>query len=228
MPLRHSWDLSPKEAIELQKKLLGKVRTDLKLGPVRRIAAVDAAYLPKQQSTVAACVLLEWPGMRLLEERWHVEVTRFPYVPGLLSFREIPAVLEAFGQLSEQPDLVFVDGHGQAHPRRMGIATHLGMWLGLPTIGIAKSKLCGEYTQPALEKGATAPLKDRDEVIGLVLRSRRGVKPIFVSVGYGLPLRECLQWAMATTSGYKLPEPIRLADRLSKRAKLDWLRQVSG
>ena len=175
---------------------------------------------------MAACVLLSWPGLEVQEQRWHVELTRFPYVPGLLSFREIPAVLEAFEQLSAAPDLIFVDGHGRAHPRRFGIASHLGVWLGIPTIGIGKSKLCGDYQQPELEKGQSQPLWDRGERIGMVLRSRRGIKPIFVSIGSGLSLESCLHWTEATLTRYRLPEPIRAADRFSHEAKRLWFERA--
>ena len=221
----HSWDLTPKQAVQLQKDLAPRVPTGGSIETIRRIAAVDAAYLPRQRSTVAACVLLSWPGLEILEQRWHVELTRFPYLPGLLSFREIPAVLQAFQQLSSPPDLIFVDGHGRAHPRRFGIATHLGFWLGIPTIGIGKSKLCGDYHQPGIEKGQAQPLWNRDERIGVVLRSRRGVKPIFVSIGSGISLECCLHWTQATLTRFRLPEPIRAADRFSHEAKRLWLLQ---
>lgn len=223
----HSWDLSPAKAIALQKKLAPQVRTDLKPPNVRHIAAVDVAYLPRQKCSLAACVLLKWPGMELLEEHWYAEATRFPYVPGLLSFREIPAVLGAFEQLSTRPDVIFVDGHGRAHPRRFGIATHLGFWLKVPSIGIGKSRLCGEYRAPAAEKGAVSPLFQGDELIGMILRSRTNVKPIYVSSGWGLSLQQSLEWTESTLTRFRLPEPIRIADRLSKRAKLLWLDERS-
>ena len=145
--------------------------------------------------------------------------TPFPYVPGLLSFREIPVILKAIEKLSSLPDLICVDGHGQAHPRRFGIASHLGLWLKHPTIGIGKSRLCGEFREPGPRRGAASNLIHQGEVIGRVLRTRQGVKPIFVSVGYGLPLKECVRWTLAVTPRFRLPEPIRQADRLSEKSK---------
>jgi deoxyribonuclease V len=132
-----------------------------------------------------------------------------------LSFREIPPILQAFRSLSLPIDLVFVDGHGRAHPRRMGIASHLGLWLKKPTIGIGKSRLCGDYEEPGLERGCRSDLRHKGELVGTVLRTRRKVKPIFVSVGYGIPLERCVSMTLKVTPKYRLHEPIRLADRLA-------------
>ncbi len=145
--------------------------------------------------------------------------TPFPYIPGLLSFREVPPILKALKKLSRLPDLILVDGHGRAHPRRFGIASHLGLWLKHPTIGIGKSRLCGEFRQPGKRRGSSTDLVHKGEVIGKVLRTRVGVKPVFVSVGYGLPLEECVSWALAMTSRFRLPEPIRRADHLCRESK---------
>ena len=135
--------------------------------------------------------------------------TPFPYVPGLLSFRELPPILEALDQLSAPPEIILVDGHGRAHPRRFGIACHLGLWLRIPTIGVGKTRLCGEYEEPGLTKGSASPLRDGSETLGVVLRTRTRVRPVFVSVGYGLPLEACVNWTLAVTPRYRIPEPVR-------------------
>ena len=145
--------------------------------------------------------------------------TPLPYIPGLLSFREIPVILKAFKKLSTLPDLIYVDGHGQAHPRRFGIAPHLGLWLKHPTISIGESRLCGELREPGQRRGSSTQLIPRGEVIGQVLRTRKGAKPIFVSVGYGLPSKECVHWTLAVTPRFRLPEPIRQADTNSEKSK---------
>ena len=167
--------------------------------------------------TRAAVVVLAWPGLAVLEVVMHREPTRFPYVPGLLAFRELPAALAAFSQLSRRPDLVMVDGQGIAHPRRLGIAAHLGLWLDLPTLGIAKTRLCGRHGEVPETRGDWTPLLDGDEVIGAVLRSRVGVKPVYVSPGHRLSLASAVEWTVACLGRTKLPEPTRLADRLASR-----------
>ena len=164
----------------------------------------------------AVVVVLALPGWRLHER---VEVTRpvaFPYIPGLLSFREAPVLLECFRRLKTVPDVVLVDGQGIAHPRRLGIASHLGLWLNVPTIGVAKSRLCGTHRSVPDCVGARVPLSDRGAVIGAVLRSRQGARPIYVSVGHGIGLRSALSMVTACLAGYRLPEPTRIADLCSK------------
>ncbi|MCG6659350.1 deoxyribonuclease V [Halomonas campisalis] len=220
----HDWDLAPREAIALQRRLAGRVERADRLGPVRHIAGVDIGFEAQGEITRAAVVVLAWPGapggeFAVVEEALHREPTRMPYVPGLLSFREVPAALAAFEQLTVRPDLVMVDGQGIAHPRRLGVASHLGLWLDLPTIGVAKSRLCGRHGEPGPERGDWSPLTDgpEDEVIGAVLRSRAGVKPIFVSPGHRLSLTTALHWVTACLGRTKLPEPTRLADRLASR-----------
>lgn len=228
----HEWNLTPETAIALQKRLaLTLVREDA-LGEVGLIAGMDIGFEDGGETTRAALVLLEWPSLTLIEQVVHREPTRMPYVPGLLSFREIPAALGAFEQLSQRPDLIMVDGQGIAHPRRMGIASHLGLWLDLPTIGVGKSRLCGQFGEVPVEKGRWTPLTDRrreedpagvelDEsgrvTIGAVLRSREGVKPLFVSGGHRVSLATAVEWVTACLGKTKLPEPTRLADRLASR-----------
>jgi deoxyribonuclease V len=149
---------------------------------------------------------------------WEGE-TQFPYVPGLLSFREIPALLEALELLQIWPDLIMVDGQGRAHPRRLGIASHLGVLLDMPTIGVAKSRLTGYHHEVGAERGAQAPLRSGGEVIGAVLRTKTDVRPLYVSVGHRITLPEAVQWVLTCTTKYRLPETTRLADKLSKRPK---------
>ena len=213
--LLHSWNLTPREAIQLQKQLKDRVRTDLILSKLQRVAGVDVAYIRKSKESVASVVVLSYPELTCVESAVAKMKTPFPYVPGLLSFREVPAILAALQKLSALPNLVFVDGHGQAHPRRFGIACHLGLWLTLPSIGIGKSLLCGQFKEPALERGASSTLLHQGEVIGKVLRTRSGVKPVFVSVGYGLPLPDCVRWTLEVSPRFRIPEPIRHAHRLA-------------
>jgi deoxyribonuclease V len=188
---------------------------------VRYVAAADVAFVDRPERARpevarAAVVVLSYPSLDVIEERIVEVVTEFPYVPGLLSFREVPVLSKAFEKLEHEPDLLFVDGHGRAHPRRFGIACHLGLSLDVPTIGVGKTRLCGEHSEPAREKGATTMLVHRDEVIGHVLRSRDGVKPLYVSVGHRIGLTEASEWTLRLCQGFRLPEPIRVADRVSK------------
>jgi deoxyribonuclease V len=168
---------------------------------------------------VAAAVLMEVPSMETIASAYAVAGVRMPYVPGLLSFREAPTELEAVGQLPEGPDLLLVDGAGIAHPRRLGIASHLGLWLGIPTVGVAKSRLCGRHRTLGRTTGCSVRLMDNDEVIGRVVRTRDGVKPVYVSIGHCITLAEAAKWTLRTTRGYRLPEPIRAADRMAGKLK---------
>jgi len=226
MPLTplHDWNLSPREAIALQRRLAGRVAREDRLGEVRCIAGVDIGFEQGGAITRAAVVVLAWPPrgpgvFDVVEEVVHREPTRMPYIPGLLSFREVPAALAAFERLGVMPDLVMVDGQGIAHPRRLGVASHLGLWLDLPTIGVAKSRLCGRHGEPGPARGDWRPLIDGpdDELIGAVLRSRVGVKPLFVSPGHRVSLPTALAWVVACLGRTRLPEPTKLADRLASR-----------
>ncbi|MEQ5801480.1 deoxyribonuclease V [Halomonas sp. H10-9-1] len=223
----HEWDLAPREAIALQKRLAGRVEREDRLGEVRRIAGVDIGFEDGGATTRAAVVVLAWPpepagSLAVVEQAVHREPTRMPYIPGLLSFREVPAALGAFATLTTRPQLVMVDGQGIAHPRRLGVASHLGLWLDLPTIGVAKTRLCGRHAEPGPWRGDWVPLADsgaegEEEVIGAVLRSRAKVKPIFVSSGHRVSLPTALDWVIRCLGRTKLPEPTRLADRLASR-----------
>jgi deoxyribonuclease V len=220
----HDWNLSPGDAIALQKRLAGRVEHADRLGPVRHLAGVDIGFEQGGEITRAAVVVMAWPPgpggqWEVVEQAVHREPTRMPYVPGLLSFREVPAALGAFAMLDTRPELVMVDGQGIAHPRRLGVASHLGLWLDLPTIGVAKSRLCGRHGEPGPARGDWTPLVDGpdDALIGAVLRSRVKVKPIFVSPGHRLSLPTALDWVVACLGRTKLPEPTRRADRLASR-----------
>ena len=218
LPLHHShpWNVSPKEAIAIQHNLCGLVHTENDLPPeIRRVAGVDVGFEDRGTMTRAAVAVLNFPELRLVESRIARLPTEFPYIPGLLSFREIPALVAAIEVLEEMPDLVLVDGQGYAHPRRFGIACHLGVLTGLATIGVGKTRLVGTHGEVPDRRGDWVPLMDRGERIGAVLRSRYGVKPIYVSVGHRIELATAVDWVMRCTGRYRLPETTRQAHRLA-------------
>ena len=214
----HPWDLTPREAIALQERLRGRIVREDRIGEVRRVAGVDVGFEEGGRFARAAVAVLAVPELALVERALARVPVRFPYVPGLLSFREAPAVLAAFERLRSAPDLVLYDGQGIAHPRRFGIASHLGLLLDRPTIGVAKTRLIGEHRIPPDRRGAWAPLVDAGEVIGAVLRSRAGVKPLYVSIGHRVSLETAVRWVMACVTKYRLPETTRWADRLASGA----------
>ncbi len=211
----HSWELNAKQAIALQQELRGYVRIEDDFAAIDCVAGVDVGFEQNNTITRAAVAVLNYPSLTLREYAIARQPTRFPYIPGLLSFREIPAVLEAMEKLSALPDMLLCDGQGIAHPRRLGIASHLGLLLDLPAIGVGKSRLLGRYTEPGIEKGAWSPLYDKDEEIGCVLRSRTGIKPLFISPGHRVSLASALQWVMQCLTRYRLPETTRWAHRLA-------------
>lgn len=218
MPL-HAWQLTPAEARATQRALAARVCRQDRLGVVQWIAGVDVGFEQAGTVTRAAVVLMSWPGLQVMERVLARVPTAFPYVPGLLSFRELPAVLQAFDRLTLQPDLVLCDGQGIAHPRRFGIACHLGVWLDVPAIGVAKKRLVGHHDELVDEKGAVTALWDKDEQIGSVVRTRQGVKPVFVSIGHCISHATALEWVMKCLTLYRLPEPIRQAHRLASLEK---------
>lgn len=211
----HGWSVTPTQAIAIQQQLRERVRIGGAPKRVRRVAGIDAGFEDRGRTVRAAIVLLSYPALDPLDAHLARCPTPFPYVPGLLSFRELPAVLAALEELQTMPDLVLCDGQGIAHPRRLGIAAHLGVITGLTTIGVGKSRLTGSHEEPGIERGDRAPLTDRGEHIGTVLRTRRAVKPLFISPGYGIGHAAAVDWVMACTPKYRLPEPIRAADRLA-------------
>ncbi|MCU0498785.1 MAG: deoxyribonuclease V [Anaerolineae bacterium] len=208
---RHRWDVSPAEAIAIQRQLAGETITDrpLAVNEIKRVAGVDVSV--QEGESQAAVVVLSFPELRMIETVLARQPTPFPYIPGLLSFREAPALLEAFERLQNVPDVFIFDGMGRAHPRRMGIAAHLGLWLARPTIGCGKTHLIGAYDPVPPERGGYSELRDRDEVIGAVLRTRDRVKPVFISPGHLIDLPSAIAITLACTRKYRLPEPIRQA-----------------
>lgn len=209
----HPWDVTPREAINIQQQLRGYVIQSDQFGTISTVAGVDVGFEEGGRVTRAAVVLLHYPTLVLREKAVARLPTRFPYVPGLLSFRELPAVLEALEQLQQLPDIFLCDGQGYAHPRRLGIASHLGVITGIAAIGVGKSRLIGSHEPVADRRGAWQPLVDKEEVIGAVLRSRAGVKPIYVSIGHRLCLATAIRVVMSCTTRYKLPETTRLAHK---------------
>ena len=211
----HEWNLTPKEAAALQERLRDRVVREDRLGRVSHVAGIDVGFEEEGRITRAAVAVLRFPGLDLEDRAIARLPTSFPYVPGLLSFREAPAVLAALESLAVLPDLILYDGQGIAHPRRFGIASHVGVLAGIPTIGVAKTRLIGEYAKVGDARGAWVPLTDKGESIGAVLRTRVHVKPLFVSIGHGVGLPTAIDWVMACTTRYRLPETTRWAHRLA-------------
>jgi deoxyribonuclease V len=227
----HSWNLSCKEAIQLQNQLAGRVRfAPLKKMP-ESVAGLDCAFSKDGQKIFAAVIVLKLPDFQIVEiANADCKVT-LPYIPGLLSFREAPACLKAVEKLKITPDLFIVDGQGIAHPRRLGIASHLGLFLDMPTVGCAKSRLTGTYKEPPPQKGSFTFLRNEsvtsdesretsDEIIGAVVRTRTNVKPVYVSIGHKCSLNDAIKITLACTTQYRLPEPSRLAHKIVTKLKV--------
>ena len=231
----HSWNMSYSQAAELQKHLAGKVRfAPLKKQP-KLIAGIDCAFSKDGEKIIAAVVVLKPPDFAPVETTSALRKVTFPYIPGLLSFREAPACIEAVKKLKNEPDIFIIDGQGIAHPRRLGLAAHLGLFFDKPTIGCAKSRLTGYFEEPASEKGAYSLLKDKKgvkqdtqhairdtqyETIGAVVRTRTNVKPLFVSVGNKCLLKDAIKITLRCATKYRLPEPTRIAHQLVGKIKL--------
>lgn len=216
----HKWNLTYSQAIELQKRLAGQVKHAKLRKQPKTIAGLDCAFSKDGKKIIAAVVVLKLPGFELIETADAIRKVTFPYIPGLLSFREAPVCIAAAQKLRNRPDIFMIDGQGIAHPRRLGLAAHLGLFFDKPTIGCAKSRLTGQFEEPQLEKGKYTSLKDNNEVIGAVVRTRTNVKPIFVSVGNKCLLRDVIKITLACTTKYRLPEPTRLAHQFVSRLKL--------
>lgn len=214
----HSWDVTPQEAIPIQQQLRARVIPQGKVGKPNLVAGADVAFVGE---TAHACVVvLTFPRLDIVETVVHKEQVSFPYIPGLLSFRETPALAQAFGKLKHVPDVIFIDGQGLAHPRAAGIACHIGVILDWPTIGCAKSLLYGAYKEPKQARGSVAELRDDEgRVIGAVVRTKDGVQPVFVSIGHKIDLAQAIELTLACGKGYRIPEPTRQADILADRAK---------
>lgn len=216
----HSWNMSYSQAAELQKHLACKVQFITIKKPPKLIAGMDCAFSRDKKRIVAVTVVLKLPDFELIETTTALKKVTFPYIPGLLSFREAPVCIAAVKKLKARPDIFIIDGQGIAHPRRLGLAAHLGLFFDKSTIGCAKSRLTGTHNEPPLEKGSYSLLKDKNEVIGAVVRTRTNVKPVFVSVGNKCLLENAIKITLACTSRYRLPEPTRLAHQLVSKLKL--------
>ena len=217
----HPWDLAPREAAALQSELASRVirEGDPPESTVRYVAGCDCAFDKPNRRAVAAVVVLAYPSLEVVEQVAVEAAVTFPYVPGLLSFRETPPLLQAFERIKQRPDLLMVDGHGYAHPRRFGYACHLGVLLDVPTVGVAKSRLIGEADTVAGPRGSRGDLIHDGEVIGSMLRTQQGVRSIFVSIGHRISLESAERWVLRCSTKYRVPEPTRLADRLAGGAK---------
>jgi deoxyribonuclease V len=213
----HTWDLSPLEASALQSELAKQVVREMQSGDVATVAGIDVGI--HVGVSRAAVVVLDYPGLETVEYAVATRPVTFPYIPGVLSFREGPVILDALKKLSAAPDLLIFDGQGVAHPRRLGIASHIGLLVDLPSIGCAKSRLCGKYEEPGFERGSHVPLMDKGETIGSVVRTRSGVKPVFVSVGHRLDLRTSVDYVLACCRGYRLPETTRRAHLMASKKR---------
>jgi deoxyribonuclease V len=220
-PKLHSWSLTPREAVAVQRELAGRILCRGGMGRPRLAAGADLAFSPDASECIAAVVVWDMKARQVVEQQVVRRPVSFPYVPGLLTFREAPAILDAMAGLKSEPDVFLFDGQGYAHPRRIGLASHLGLCLERPSLGCAKSILVGVCKSPALRKGSATPLVDRGECIGMAVRTRRGVKPIYVSVGHRLSLAAAVRITLACCGSFRLPEPTRLADQLVRRTRAE-------
>jgi deoxyribonuclease V len=207
----HPFDLAPTEAIHLQKELRTRIRLTGDPGEISIVAGTDASYARGSNEIYAVVVALRYPDLTIIERSSACCVTSFPYIPGLLTFREGPALIEAFRRLRSEPDVIFFDGQGIAHPRGLGIASHIGVLLDRPTVGVAKSLLVGTAEDPGPAPGSTSPILYNDETIGMVVRTKERTKPVYISVGHRIDLARAVDLVLATTRGYRLPEPTRQA-----------------
>lgn len=215
----HSWDMTPTEAVQLQKELASRVRLQPLENPGPLLAACDVSFNVGSEDLFAAIVVLNREDFSIVEEVTVHAKGSFPYVSGLLSFREMPILLQGFARLQTKPDIILCDGQGIAHPRRLGIASHLGLWLNVPTIGSAKNLLCGRYEEPGILRGEKSAIIHRKEVIGYALRSRSQVKPIFVSPGHLCDLDSAVAIVYQLLDRYRIPPPIRHVHNLSNAVR---------
>lgn len=218
----HNWNITPKQAISLQKTLAGQVKIQPFNKKLKTIGGLDCAFTDDKKNIIACVVILNAKTFEIVETSYVIKPVNFPYIPGLLSFRELPACLAAIEKLKQMPDCFIVDGQGLAHPRRLGIASHLGLFLDVPTIGCAKSRLIGEFEKLAIKKGSASPLMDKDEIIGSVVRTRINVKPVFVSIGNRCRLSDAIRIVLDCCVKYRLPEPSRLAHQIVTRLKVSY------
>jgi deoxyribonuclease V len=213
----HPWRVTPKEAIRIQNELTGKIIKQDDFTAVKTVCGVDAGF--KGDTAYAAAVILSFPGLSVLEKSTCTSKIMIPYIPGLLSFREIPALIPALEKLTIQPDVLMADGQGIAHPRRMGLASHLGLVFDLPSIGCAKTRLCGQAPEAEGTRGCYTLLYDGPEVVGAKLRTKENVKPLFISIGHKISLATAVKLVLECGKGYRLPHPTRLAHLETQRLR---------
>ena len=216
----HKWNLSPREAIELQKQLQHEVVAEDKFPePIKTVAGIDLGFDVKTDASRAVIVVLSFPELELIESAEAILPIQFPYVPGLLSFRETPVAIKALEKLQITPDLILCDGQGLAHPRRFGIACHIGLIANVPTIGVAKSILVGNFENLGETRGSLAPLIHKNEQVGVALRTKDKTQPVYVSVGHRISLETAVRYVLQCTPKYRLPETTRLADKMASYRK---------
>ena len=214
----HAWDVAPKEAVAIQRDLAAKVREEPLPTSVETVAGIDVSI--RGDTAQAAIAVVRLPELELVDQATYRCAVPFPYIPGLLSFREMPAILPALEKLSARPDVLMTDSQGLAHPRRFGLACHLGVLLDWPALGVAKSRLTGQFKEPSEKKGAGAGLLDKSEVVGVALRTRDRTNPVYVSIGHRITLGDAVKLTLACCPKYKIPEPTRLAHKLSRGEKV--------
>lgn len=215
--IEQNWKLTENEAIQLQKKLAGKVIKEDQLGEIKLIAGVDVAYSKESDQLIAAVIILNTDTLEVIESVTAEDKEQFPYIPGLFSFRELPSLSKAFAKLKNKPDLVVCDGQGYAHPRRFGLACHLGVIFDIPAIGCGKTRLLGEHSTLDTKRGADTPLIDNGEIVGNVLRTQTGINPVYVSIGHRISLKTATEWILNLSPKYRLPETTRQSDQLVKK-----------
>lgn len=215
---QHKWNLSEMEAIELQQKLAQKVIKEDRIDPILHVAGIDVAYSKNNDTLIAAIVILELASLKVVESVVFEDTVRFPYIPGLFSFRELPPIIKAFEEIKTVPQLIVCDGQGIAHPRRFGLACHLGILYDIPTIGCGKTRLIGHFEEPDPHRGAYSPLFDKSEIIGNVLRTQNNINPIFVSIGHRISLTTACELILKLSPNFRLPETTRQADQLVKKS----------
>lgn len=219
------WQVSVTEAAQIQRELRSRVHpASIDISKIKHVAGADVSFSRGSDDIFAAVVVLTYPGLKVVEEKTAVKTATFPYVPGFLTFREGPALVDAFKKIEIVPDVVIFDGQGVAHPRRFGIASHMGVLLNLPSVGCAKTVLVGTYSEPGETRGSTSPLIKDGEELGVALRTRTGVSPVFVSIGNKIDIRGAIAVVLSCAPRYRLPEPIRGAHNLSNKARTEHAR----
>lgn len=217
----HGWDVTPKEAMDIQERLRKQIVLENapEVESINKIGAADVSYDKKTNLVYATVVIFSFPDLRVLEEKDAIRPATFPYIPGLLVFREGPALIEAFQKIATNPDVIIFDGQGIAHPRGIGIATHMGILLDEPSIGCAKTVLVGDYAEPEETAGSQSPLIKEGVELGVALRTKNRVEPVFVSIGHKIDLKTAIKIVLECTRGYRLPEPVRQAHIVSNKLR---------